>query len=44
MQVLDVEPVNQEGLSDLDWMKRPPVEEVDKDERVFEQSDDEDRL
>ncbi len=41
MQALDVEPVNQEGLSDLDWMKRHLSKKVDKDERVFEQSDDE---
>ncbi|PBK88707.1 hypothetical protein ARMGADRAFT_1047355 [Armillaria gallica] len=41
VQALDVEPVNQEGLSDLDWMKRHLSKKVDEDEQVFEQSDDE---
>ncbi|PBK60975.1 RNA-binding domain-containing protein [Armillaria solidipes] len=41
VQALDVEPVNQEGLSDLDWMKRHLSKKVDEDERAFEQSDDE---
>ncbi|KAK0445041.1 uncharacterized protein EV420DRAFT_1648558 [Desarmillaria tabescens] len=37
----DTEPVNQEGLSDLDWMKRHLSKKVDEVERVFEQPDDE---
>ncbi|KAK0477584.1 hypothetical protein IW261DRAFT_1565894 [Armillaria novae-zelandiae] len=41
VQAQDVEPVNQEGLSDLDWMKRHLSKKVDEDGRAFEQSDDE---
>ncbi|KAJ7982776.1 hypothetical protein DFH06DRAFT_710389 [Mycena polygramma] len=38
----DTEPVREEGLSDLDWMKRRMSKNVDVVEKAFEQSDDED--
>ncbi|KAJ7771000.1 hypothetical protein DFH07DRAFT_804474 [Mycena maculata] len=37
----DGEPQREEGLSDLDWMKRRMSKNVDVKEKVFEQSDDE---
>ncbi|KAJ6536704.1 hypothetical protein DFH09DRAFT_1178549 [Mycena vulgaris] len=38
----DTEPVREEGLSDLDWMKRRMSKNADVVEKAFEQSDDED--
>ncbi|KAJ6560260.1 hypothetical protein B0H19DRAFT_945470 [Mycena capillaripes] len=38
----DTEPIPEEGLSDLDWMKRRMSTKVDIVEKAFEQSDDED--
>ncbi|KAJ7506616.1 hypothetical protein B0H11DRAFT_237636 [Mycena galericulata] len=38
----DGEPLREEGLSDLDWMKRRMSKNVDVAEKAFEQSDDED--
>ncbi|KAJ7462021.1 hypothetical protein FB451DRAFT_1043900 [Mycena latifolia] len=39
---VDTEPVREEGLSDLDWMKRRMSKNADIVEKAFEQSDDED--
>jgi multiple RNA-binding domain-containing protein 1 len=38
----NAEPLREEGLSDLDWMKRRMSKNVDVVEKAFEQSDDED--
>ncbi|KAF7352281.1 Multiple RNA-binding domain-containing protein 1 [Mycena venus] len=38
----DTEPVREEGLSDMDWMKRHMSKNADVVEKAFEQSDDED--
>jgi multiple RNA-binding domain-containing protein 1 len=35
-------PVHEEGLSDLDWMRQRMSKNVDTVEKAFEQSDDED--
>ncbi|KAJ7849818.1 hypothetical protein B0H14DRAFT_3085978 [Mycena olivaceomarginata] len=37
----DTEPLREEGLSDLDWMKRRMSKNADVVEKAFEQSDDE---
>ncbi|KAJ6615636.1 hypothetical protein B0H10DRAFT_2164825 [Mycena sp. CBHHK59/15] len=39
---IDIEPAREEGLSDLDWMKRRMSKNVNVVEKAFEQSDDED--
>ncbi|KAJ7043247.1 hypothetical protein C8F04DRAFT_1029332 [Mycena alexandri] len=39
---VDTEPAREEGLSDLDWMKRRMSKNADVVEKAFEQSDDED--
>lgn len=39
---VDTEPVREEGLSDLDWMRRRMSNNADVVEKAFEQSDDED--
>lgn len=36
------EPIREEGLSDLEWMKRRTTEKADLAEKAYQQSDDED--
>ncbi|KAJ7265431.1 hypothetical protein B0H12DRAFT_1100717 [Mycena haematopus] len=38
----DTEPIREEGLSDLDWLKKHTSKHADVVEKAFEQSDDED--
>ncbi|KAF8182148.1 hypothetical protein K438DRAFT_1840391 [Mycena galopus ATCC 62051] len=38
----DIEPIREEGLSDMDWLKRHTSKNADVVEKAFEQSDDED--